>query len=197
VLIILNGLPGVGKLTIGHILAERTKARLLDNHTIYNVAFALTDFKSAMFYEAAKRAHCTAYDIVRMLPPGETIIITDIFTEGSAWAKDCWDRAVNLAETHGPLVLVNMYCELAENMRRVQQPERRSLRKLDDPEVLREIHGRGRKLMGDELPTCLTLDTTHLPAVEVADMVQEWVQGISDGPDGSADPVPFAKINRE
>ena len=94
-------------------------------------------------------------------------------------AKDCWDRVVRLAETHGPLVVVNMYCELAENMRRVQQPERRSLRKLDDPEILREIHARRRRLMGEELPTCLTLDTTDLPAAKVADTVQAWVQGIA------------------
>ena len=36
-IIVLNGYPGVGKLTIGRALAETLKGRLLDIHTIYNL----------------------------------------------------------------------------------------------------------------------------------------------------------------
>ena len=51
----INGFPGVGKLTIAKILAEKLGARLLDNHSIYNVALALTEFKSLP--ERAPRGH--------------------------------------------------------------------------------------------------------------------------------------------
>ncbi len=42
----INGWPGVGKLTVGRIVAKELGGRLLDNHTIYNPAFALTEFRS-------------------------------------------------------------------------------------------------------------------------------------------------------
>jgi predicted kinase len=53
-LIQLNGWPGVGKLTIARRLAERLSARVLDNHSIYNVAFALTKPRSPEFYETVR-----------------------------------------------------------------------------------------------------------------------------------------------
>lgn len=40
-IIVLNGYPGVGKLTIGRKLAPVLRGRLLDIHAVYNVAFAL------------------------------------------------------------------------------------------------------------------------------------------------------------
>jgi shikimate kinase len=42
----LNGWPGVGKLTVGRKLAPMLNARLLDNHTLHNVALAICDFDS-------------------------------------------------------------------------------------------------------------------------------------------------------
>ena len=48
-IIVLNGYPGVGKLSIGRKLARLVDGRLLDIHSIYNVAFALTEFRSPEF----------------------------------------------------------------------------------------------------------------------------------------------------
>jgi len=53
-LIHINGAPGVGKLTIARIMAPRLNARLLDNCAIYNVAWALTDVRSPIFYSAVR-----------------------------------------------------------------------------------------------------------------------------------------------
>ena len=38
-LIHLNGMPGVGKLTVAQILADRLSAHLIDNHSIINAAY--------------------------------------------------------------------------------------------------------------------------------------------------------------
>ena len=54
-IIVLNGYPGVGKLTIGRELAGRLNGKLLDIHSVYNVAFALTEFKSPEFRDTVEK----------------------------------------------------------------------------------------------------------------------------------------------
>jgi hypothetical protein len=58
----MNGYPGVGKLTIGRELCRILNGRLLDNHSVYNVAFALTEFRSDAFYETVRAVRAIAYD---------------------------------------------------------------------------------------------------------------------------------------
>jgi cytidylate kinase len=67
-LVHINSYPGVGKLTIGRALMEMIGAKLLDNHSIYNVAFALTEFKSAAYYETIRAVRAIAYQRVLELP---------------------------------------------------------------------------------------------------------------------------------
>lgn len=76
-LIHINSYPGVGKLTIGRKVASELGAKLLDNHSIYNVAFALTEFKSDEFYHAVRDVRSTAYRIAATLPPEVPIILTN------------------------------------------------------------------------------------------------------------------------
>lgn len=58
-LIVLNGYRDVGKLTIGQALAPMIGARLLDIHSVYNVAFALTEFRSEAFYDIIRAVQKT------------------------------------------------------------------------------------------------------------------------------------------
>jgi tRNA uridine 5-carbamoylmethylation protein Kti12 len=62
-IIVLNGYPGVGKLTIGQELVARIKGRLLDIHSVYNIPFASTEFKSPKFIEAAEKIEAIAHDL--------------------------------------------------------------------------------------------------------------------------------------
>ena len=45
----INGWPGLGKLTVARIVAERLCAHLVDNHVILNPALAIADHGSAAF----------------------------------------------------------------------------------------------------------------------------------------------------
>lgn len=76
-LIHLNGQPGVGKLTVGRILAERLNGRLLDNHSVYNVAFALTDVRSSAFYDTVRAVRSIAYGRALELARDVPLVLTN------------------------------------------------------------------------------------------------------------------------
>ena len=81
----INSYPGVGKLTIGRALADLTGGKLLDNHTVFNVAFALTQFKSPAFYDTVRAVREIAYQRILDLPDGVPVILTNWYSQDSAW----------------------------------------------------------------------------------------------------------------
>ena len=78
-IIFLNGWPGVGKLTVARHLVAATGGRLLDAHTIYNVAFYLTEFRTPVFYETVRKVRDIAFDRVVELPPRTPVVMTNAF----------------------------------------------------------------------------------------------------------------------
>ena len=75
----LCGFPGVGKFTIGTALAARLNARLLDNHSLYNVAFALTEFRSELFDRTVRAVREVAWNAAAELSPDVPLILTTVF----------------------------------------------------------------------------------------------------------------------
>ena len=176
-LIVLNGYPGVGKLAIGRALAPLVAGRLLDVHTVYNLAFALTKFKSPLFYDTTRRVWAVADERILALPEGVPLVVTEVLTHGSAWADEAWARLERLAEARGPLLVVHVRCELEENERRIASPERDRMRKPRDPAMARRNHERGAALMGEGAPRLLRLDATALSPKAAARRVAAWAEG--------------------
>jgi hypothetical protein len=58
----------VGKLTIGQQLISMISGRLLDIHSVYNIAFALTKFRSPEFIGTVEQIEAIAHDLIRKLP---------------------------------------------------------------------------------------------------------------------------------
>ena len=175
----INGYPGVGKLTIAKILAEKLGARLLDNHSVYNVALALTEFKSSEYYETIRAVREIAYKRVLEVPPDIPVILTNAHSSKTSWGNECWDAAIDLARSRGAsLLIVVLECSLEENARRIQGLDREVKRKPRDPAMFRG-NAEGRPLLdrgGDHL---LRLDVTELEAEESASRIEEWVLSIS------------------
>jgi hypothetical protein len=175
-LIHLNGFPGVGKLTIGKLLCDRLQGRLLDNHSVYNVAFALTEFKSPEFYDAVRAVQTIAYERAAQLPREIPLILTNAHFEDSTWGNECWDAAIDLARRRGSaLYVVILSCnDLDEHDRRIRSPDRALKRKPQDPAIYtgRQSGRRPIDRGGDHL---LHLDVTALRAEDSADRIVQWI----------------------
>ncbi|MEM8848472.1 MAG: AAA family ATPase [Pseudomonadota bacterium] len=181
-IVVLNGYPGVGKLTIGRHLARRLGGRLVDIHTLYNLAFALTEFGTPAFRETVARVEAIADDLIGRLPPGEPVVFTTVLTGSGDWAQEEWGRFERRGAARGPLCMVHLWCDLEENIRRIEAPERVGKGKLRGAEVARRNHAGAAPLIGADLAHLLRLDVTDLSARDAAERIAAWCR--ADGAGG-------------
>ncbi len=173
----LNGLPGVGKLTIARILVARLGGQLLDSHSVYNVAFSLTEFRTPEFYDLVRSVRDVAYSRIAGIPADIPVILTNALGAGP-WADENWTALLNLAEQRGSkLYAVAIGCARDEHLLRVRSPERTYLRKLTDPALLRFDSGEFSMVRADAV---LQIDSSSKSPEECADQIFSWVQGPPD-----------------
>lgn len=169
----LNGLAGVGKLTIGRILARSLGARLIDNHTLYDPAFATTDFGTPEFRDTVRAVRDISFARAASLPADTVIVLTVAPGRDRGWGNE-WQRAIRrLADVRGVALLgVHLHCASAELARRIADPSRADTRKLTDPTVLAD--GTERAVLLDHCDRTFDLDVTALSAADAASMIQQW-----------------------
>jgi shikimate kinase len=174
-IIALNGYPGVGKLTIGRELAALIDGRLLDIHTVYNVAFALTEFKSPEFRETVEKIEAIAHDLIHKLPPEQPVVLTTVLAGESDWGAAEWQRIVDLGQKRPPFFVVHVSCDLDENIRRIQSEERNLKRKPRNPEYAVRNQSEAKPLAGLDAEKLLRLDTTSMSVVEAVHAISAWI----------------------
>lgn len=177
-IIVLNGYPGVGKLTIGRELAARMNGRLLDLHSVYNVAFALTEFRSPEFREAVEKVEAIAYDLILELPPDQPIVLTTVLAGGSEWGNVEWGKIEQLGASRPPFCVVHIECDLEENIRRIQSEERDLKFKPRDPEMAMRNQAGAKALLGTDSRNLFRLDTTAMTPVQAANAVKNWTASL-------------------
>lgn len=173
-IIVLNGYPGVGKLTIGGELAALMDGRMLDIHSVYNVAFALTEFKSPEFVETVEQIEAIAHNLIRKLPAEQSVVLTTVLAGTDDRAGREWGRIVELGQQRPPLLVVHVSCDLEENKRRIASEDRLMKRKLRDPNVAVRNQTGAVPLFGLDEDHLLQLDTTDLTPTEAAQAISAW-----------------------
>jgi predicted kinase len=173
-LLYINGAPGVGKLTIARALATDLKARVLDNHAIYNVGFALADFRSPAFYNAVRAVRAASYDQILRAPDTESVILTAADFIDNDWGRENWQAVEKLAADRRWLFFsVALYCEPSEHRRRIADEDRARRGKLQDANAVDTMidrpiaEGRGSR--------SLRLDITDMTAIDAASYISAWV----------------------
>ena len=159
-IIYINSWPGVGKLTVGRIVAERLGARLVHNHLILNPAFAITEHGSAAFIELTRKIRRLLLEFMEQMPEGQSFVLTDALA-----------GVQRLAERRGtPLLSVCLDCEPQENARRLTAAGRVEMGKLTAVEVLMGFR-KALTLLRPEVPHHLDLDTTHMTPEDAAEAI--------------------------
>jgi hypothetical protein len=173
----INGWPGVGKLTVAEQLQQRIGGRLLDNHTIFNVAFCLCEFRSPEFFETVRAVRRIAFAQASRVPAGVPIILTSAYAD-TPFGRENWGAIREMANAREvPLCNVVLDCSLDENIRRLQSPRRAKFRKLTEPQPL--IAAReASNLLEDGGDHLLRIDVSDTAAEESAHCIADWLAGL-------------------
>jgi broad-specificity NMP kinase len=170
----LNGWPGVGKKTIGRIVAVRLGARFIHNHLLHDVAIACHGLKDPARWTLYEQVRWAVYAGLRARPREENFVMTNALCTNSDREREAWNHVVDLAvDREVPLIPIVLEAESAENERRLQDSERAG-RKMTDPRLLREFMAADKIQMPD-VPELLVLDVTQLSPDKAAEAILQHV----------------------
>lgn len=171
----INGWPGTGKLTIAREAARKLGARMLDNHTLHDVAGRLCDRGTPAYWDLYYKVREVAYAWIRTMPADQVLVMTNALLIESEREREAWKAIKALAaDRSDTLVAVTLECSLEENVRRIRSEERR-FRKMFDPAPLLEWRSKYKLLTDDAVPS-LSIDNTGLTPEQVADEIAEFVR---------------------
>jgi len=171
----LIGPPGVGKYTVGKIIAERTAAKLVDNHYSINPIFGLIEQDGrtplpAQVWQHVGNVRSAVLETVATLSPRDwNFVFTHAASDDPSDADTCRE-ILSAAERRGAKVIVaRLACAPDELARRVLSPERRLRMKESDPDAARA--NAVAPLFDPGHASVIDIDTTTKTASQVAEIV--------------------------
>lgn len=175
--IYLLGHYGVGKFTIGTAIAERTGARLFDNHLANNVIFSLIreDGRTKIPERAwdlimtiRRQALIAIEEIAR---PDASFVLTNALMEGDPLDRQAYEEVLATAARRGStFVPVILTASDTAHAVRIPSAEREARMKMTDADGAARVR-QERRILEVDHPNRLDLDTTHLPANAAAERI--------------------------
>jgi len=174
----LNGMPGVGKMTVAKILAGRINARLIDNHLLIDLVTSVCERQNPNYQVMIKRIMKVVLEQVAETPD-EIFIFTNALAAESRNDRERFEQIRRAAEKRKtPFVQISLTCELEENKRRIVSENRRLKGKLMNPDDLDGLYKR-YTIYHPPAEHRLTIETTGVPAETVSDEIRDYIEKIS------------------
>jgi hypothetical protein len=166
--IFLFGRPGVGKLTIGELLAVNTGYRLLHNHAVVDLVASLFSFGSPPFVALREKLWLDAIDAC-ITAKAEGVIMT--FAPESTVTDEFIPTLKKRVGKRGSLRFIELRCSDAELETRLTAESRGKFGKLRDVKQFRKLDKAGA-FERPKMPLAeLVVDTTEQEPVESARLI--------------------------
>ncbi len=176
IIIHLNGMPGVGKLTVANILAKNISARLVDNHLLIDVVVSICDRGSADYQKLLKEV----VDIILKHisnSSNKVYIFTNALSAEHEEDRQRFNQIRLFAENKNiPFVQILLSCDLETNKQRVVSQGRNLKGKLTDPDELEKL--KGYTIYHPDTTYSLSINNTLLSADETASKIEEYITGL-------------------
>jgi len=168
--LVLYGLPGVGKLTIAEELACRHAYRVFHNHLVFDAVEALFPFGSPSFIELRERLWLEL--LARSVRERVGDVIFTIARDQSLDADFVATLMSALSELGARVFCIELTCSAGELEQRIASTDRARFGKIRSVERFRELSASGA-FPRFTMPTgTITVDTTGLSVSEAAEVVE-------------------------
>ncbi len=176
-LIHLNGMPGVRKLTVAQILSDRLSTHLIDNHSIINAAYVPGHAHgSDGYFRTLQALNTLLYKELTRPDAPKDLIFTNALANEYSEDRERYQAVFNLAQQRSDdFMPVLLSCDLDENLRRVVSPDRRLKQKLTKPDILKTTHEKYPIIHPDDHPNQIRIDTTHNTPDQTAQIILDHV----------------------
>ena len=183
-LILLMGLPGVGKQTVGKALARQTNFRLVDHHGYYDVFLKLFGDDGSVMETLDEQAwdQLTAMEnlilatIAEVCPKKNNYVITQMMFDQDPYHQAFYEEVLTVANKRQAVFIpIRLVCEKDELARRVQSESRKQYFKTTDPKVSYQ-RSREKQVFYSKNPNEMTIDNTHKTPDEVVNLIIHHVR---------------------
>lgn len=180
-LILIMGFPGVGKRTIGEVLARKTNARFTHHHELYDPIFKLfcNDYEdqwnlTPTMWEKLNEAQAVYFSALSdVCSLDDSFIYTEMMLDKNPYHQIDYKNILNIVKKRNAHFFpVRLTCEENELLERVQSNDRKQYSKFKtrDPNLSKK-RSREEEVFFSHHENELTIDTTYLSAEEVANKI--------------------------
>jgi hypothetical protein len=184
--IYLIGAPASGKYTVAGEIVARTDARLIDNHLINNVIFAVlrpdgkTKLPDGVWELTAKVGEAVREAAVQLGAADENYIFTNALKQDDALSSRVFEGVLDVAtRRQATFVPVRLLCDLEVLQARIDSEDRRQRMKMTDVEGIAKYY-RSTRVFNPDHPNKLELDVSTLTASETADAILSHVDRLRE-----------------
>ena len=165
-LILLHGLPGVGKLTVARELAKLTGFKVFHNHLAVDLVESVFDFGSVPFVELREEVWLAVFK--RAVEADLNGLIFTFAFDRSVRPDFIENTRAVVESAGGEVLFVELRCSTEELEKRIEDPSRQRFGKLSSVQQYRELQASGAFVDPGIPNNRLVVDTTELSAPDAA-----------------------------
>lgn len=173
-LIHINGRPGVGKKTVGQILAKQINAAFVDNHTLLNPAVTACGRGTEGYTRVVRKVIEAVFEELQHTLQKRPVVLTNCLTaqipEHGLYYKEIEALA---KKANADFIPVRLSADFNENARRIVTPARAQYHKLTDADTLKQLYNDFTTI---EDPNNFELDATELKARQAASAIKRHIK---------------------